>query len=340
MPEVLAGHFFGVGSLGEADHDLPMQYMKRIALPYSFGITAFREEDMIRQFGAVVNSYEEMGDFVLDVDIHTYREITSEDGPLLPDESYMHSLYSMMNGTKYRYFKTQQTAPATMCFSIRGSDGKQLLNRSMFHFFARLMSRIALGQVKHLEKYCESIILCQDDPGLGFVRDMIETGQINDISLEQIVEKTEAIYPSRVIPAFHYCDDWRELRLDDWYLLWDSIPKLAHIDVVRYPPDTSSEQAERMNKFMKSGGGLALGLLPNVDEGYSRSVLETLEINLAETLNKMVSSGVDLDLIRRNTMLSTQCGLSGASISLTREIHEQSYHFKSKFTDVLERIAR
>ncbi len=317
-----------------------MQYMKKLVLPYAFQLPAFREEDMIRQFGAIVEGYEEEGAYVLDVDINTYRDITNEDEPLAPDDICMPSLYSLMNGTQYRYFKTQQTAPATMCFSIRGSDGKQLLNRSMFHFFVRLMSRIALGQLRHLEKSCTTIILCQDDPSLGFVRNMIETGQASDVSLEQVFGKTDTIYPSGVVPAFHYCGDWRELRKDDWFLLWNSSPKLAHIDVLRYPPDIDEEQAEKVNDFMKRGGGLALGLLPNVDEGYTCSVLETLRVSLATTLGKMIRSGIDIDLVERNTMLSTQCGLSGASVSLTREIHEQSAYFRSEFTDVLERLTR
>ena len=340
LPEQLAGQFFGVGSLGETDHISPLLYMKKLAIPYSFQITALREEDMIRQFGAVVEGYEEEGDFVLDSSIHTYRDVTGEDEPILPDEKHMHSLYSLMDGTVYPYFKTQQTAPATMCFSIRGSDGKQLLNRSMFYFFERLMSRIALGQLKHLEKFCSVIILCQDDPGLGFVRNMIVKGQVTDISLEQIVQRTDAIYPIGVIPAYHYCDDWRELKMEDWYILWDSVPKLAHIDVVRYPPDITSEQAEKMNKFMKRGGGLALGVLPNIDDAYSSPVLETLDQNLNSTLTKLIHNGVDIDLIRRNTMISTQCGLSGASVHLTREIHEQSINFKKRFLDIVERINR
>jgi len=340
LPEDLIGQFFGVGSLGEKDHNSPLLYMKELALPYSFQVTALRDEDMIRQFGSVIDSYEENGDFVLDVDIHTYREVTSEDEPILPDEAHLHSLYSLMDGTRYPYFKTQQTAPATMCFSIRGTDGKQLLNRSMFHFFERLMSRIALGQKKHLARYCDSIILCQDDPGLGFVRSMIEKGQVTDISLEQIVRTTDKIYPSGVIPAYHYCDDWRDLKKDDWYILWESKPKLAHIDVVRYPPDVTMEQAEVMNHFMKNGGGLAIGVLPNVDDAYSSSVVDTLEKNLTSTVAKMINCGIDIDLVKRNTMVSTQCGLSGASVQLTREIHEQSKHFKSMFHDIIERIAR
>jgi hypothetical protein len=340
LPKELAGQFFGVGSLGETDHKSPIQYIKKLTLPYSFQVTALREEDMIRQFGSVVEGYEEEGDFVLDSDMHIYREITGEDEPILPDEAHMHSLYSLMDGTNYRFFKTQQTAPATMCFSIRDSDGKQLLNRSMFHFFERLMSRIALGQVKHLKKFCEVIIICQDDPGLGFVRNMIETNKVTDISLKQIVQRTDKIYPPEVIPAYHYCDDWRALNRDDWYILWDSIPKLVHIDVVRYPPDITSEQAEKMNNFMKKGGGLALGVLPNIDDGYSKPVIETLEHNLTSTLTKLIHSGVDDALMQRNTMVSTQCGLSGASIALVREIHEQSVHFKKRFLDILETINR
>jgi len=336
LPKQLAGHFFGVGSLGEPDASVPSEYISKLALPYVYQMTASRDEDMIRQFAAVIDEFEEDGDFILNVDIHTYREITSEDDALLPEEVNLGALYSLMNGTRYPFFKTQQTAPATMCFSIRDSNGQQLVNQSMFHFFERLMSRIAQGQVKHLREHCKTIIFCQDDPGLGFVKNMIETGKVTDLTLKQVIEKTDGIYPANVIPAFHFCDDWRAIESDGWYPLWESKPKLAHIDVVRYPPELESEQADKVNLFLQNGGGFALGALPNVDDGFSQAILDTLHANLKSTFDAFVKSGVDLQLIGRNSMVSTQCGLSGASPKLTREIHELSSEFPAIFKEQIE----
>ncbi|MHA1634754.1 MAG: hypothetical protein ACTSUZ_09380 [Candidatus Thorarchaeota archaeon] len=336
LPKQLAGHFFGVGSLGEPDASVPSEYISKLALPYVYQMTASRDEDMIRQFAAVIDEFEEDGDFILNVDIHTYREITSEDDALLPEEVNLGALYSLMNGTRYPFFKTQQTAPATMCFSIRDSNGQQLVNQSMFHFFERLMSRIAQGQVKHLREHCKTIIFCQDDPGLGFVKNMIETGKVTDLTLKQVIEKTDGIYPANVIPAFHFCDDWRAIESDGWYPLWESKPKLAHIDVVRYPPELDSEQADKVNLFLQNGGGFALGALPNVDDGFSQAILDTLHANLKSTFDAFVKSGVDLQLIGRNSMVSTQCGLSGASPKLTREIHELSSEFPAIFKEQIE----
>jgi len=203
----------------------------------------------------------------------------------------------------------------------------------MFHFFERLMSRIAQGQLEYLRKYCDTIIFCQDDPGLGFVKNMIENGQVTDLTLERVIEKTDGIFPEGVIPAFHFCDDWRSLKKDSWYPLWESRPKLAHIDVARYPPEVDSEQAEKMNRFLKNGGGLALGVLPNVDDGFTQPILDTLRSNLECVFQAFAKSGVDLELVERNSMVSTQCGLSGASPKLTREIHELSGEFQSIFRE-------
>ena len=336
MPKQLAGHFFGVGSLGEPDSSVPMEYIKKLKLPYVYQLTSSRDEDMIRQFAAAIDEYEENGDFILDVDIHTYREITSEYEPLLPEEVNMAALYSLMDETNYPFFKTQQTAPSTMCFSIRDSDGIQLVNRSMFHFFERLMARIAKGQFNLLKDHCKTIIFCQDDPGLGFVKNMVESGKVSDLTFEQIIEKTDGIYPQGVIPAFHFCDDWRTLKKDDWYPLWESRPKIAHIDVLRYPPEVDSEQSEKMNKFMQKGGGLALGALPNVDDGFSETVLDTLRTNLNRIFKAFTSSGVDLELVKRNSMISTQCGLSGASPKLTKYIHEISEEFPAIFSEQIK----
>jgi hypothetical protein len=198
------------------------------------------------------------------------------------------------------------------------------------------MARIAQGQFNQLKKNCKTIIFCQDDPSLGFVKNMIETGKIADLTLEQIIAKTDGIYPDNVIPAFHYCDDWRRMKAGDWYPLWESKPKLAHIDVVRYPPELDPEQSEKINKFMQNGGGFALGALPNVDDGFSQSVLDTLRANLKSTFQAFTKSGVDLELIGRNSMVSTQCGLSGASPKLTREIHEVSKEFPIIFNEQIK----
>ena len=99
LPRGLAGHFFGVGSLGEPDPELPVDYVKKLKIPYTYSITALREEDMIRQFAVLVDGFEEDGDFILDVDIHAYREMISDDDPLLVDQQHGHSLYLMMNGS-------------------------------------------------------------------------------------------------------------------------------------------------------------------------------------------------------------------------------------------------
>ncbi len=325
-----------MGSLGENDFQAPLEYIKKLKLPYSFQLTAIREEDMIRQFAAVIDEFEENGDFILDVDLYSYQEITSDNEPLLVDEKNLHSLYALMDGTNYPFFKTQQTAPATMCFSIRGSDGKQLVNQSMFHFFESLMRRIAQGQVQHLSKSCDTIILCQDDPGLGFVKQMIETGHVTDLSFKRIIEITDGIYPKQVIPAYHYCDDWRVLEQNGWFPLWESRPKIVHIDVLRYPPKVDAEHAEKINAFLKRGGSLALGVLPNIDDSYEKPVLETLEDNLTVMIDICQKSGIDVGLLGSTSMISTQCGLSGASQKLTRQIHESSLDFRNIFLKSIE----
>ncbi|MFW9805658.1 MAG: hypothetical protein ACFFFK_02885, partial [Candidatus Thorarchaeota archaeon] len=166
--------------------------------------------------------------------------------------------------------------------------------------------------------------------------ELIKRGQGPGIGLREIVKKTDSVYPESSIPAYHYCDDWRMLDFEGWFPLWESKSKIVHIDVVRYPPEVSQEQAETLNEFLKHGGGLALGALPNVDDAYSMTILETLETNLTESFQHLKTSGVDLDLIEKNTMISTQCGLSGASPQLSRDIHIESSKFPQIFLDILE----
>ncbi|TFF91089.1 hypothetical protein EU545_05695 [Candidatus Thorarchaeota archaeon] len=340
LPAELVGQFFGVGSLGEEEPNSPASYIKQLALPYAYQIPKLREEDMIRQFAALVDGFEEEGDFVFDIDIQAYREVTADEEAIHIDEKHLHSIHALMDGTHYGFFKTQQTAPATMAYSIRGTNGKQHLTEALFHFYWRLMKRIAAGQMEMLTNHCDSIVFCQDDPGLGHVKSMIEDEKIPDLSLAEIIARTDTLYPDDVIPAYHYCDDWRKLRTDDKYVLWDAKPKIVHLDLVRYTPSVDADQAEKINAFMKRGGGIALGILPNVDEAFSESLLKTLEHNLASSLREMEDSGIDVEEVARSSMISTQCGLSGASISLTREIHSESHKFPEVFNRVMSKTAR
>jgi hypothetical protein len=204
----------------------------------------------------------------------------------------------------------------------------------MFHFFASLTKRIAKGQYLQLSPHCDTLILSQDDPAIGFVFDMIESGKVEDLSLKYIGTVTDSLYPKEVIPAYHYCHDWRILQEDGWHFIWESKPKIIHIDALSYPPDLQEDQAEKLNHFIERGGGLALGILPNMDDMYKASVLETLEKNLRSSLNMFKDCGVNLDLLRMNTMLSTQCGLHSASESLIREIHDKSKEFPNIFESV------
>ena len=334
LPENLIGEFYGVGSLNEPKPEEPLKYITKLRVPYTYQLTNFKEEDMIRQIGYLVEGFEEKGEFILDVDFHTYRSITSEESLLLLDEKHARSLYLMTKNSKYEYLKTHQTAPASMCYSTRGSDGKQLVSQSMLHFFASLTKRIANGQVELLSPHCSTLILSQDDPAIGFVNEMIVRGKVEDLNLKHIGKVTDSLFPKEVIPAYHYCYDWTNLQEEDWYYLWESIPKLVHIDIISFPPNFGEEQAEKINHFLEVGGALALGVLPNVDEGYNSSVKETLEHNLHTFMTQFKQSGVDLDLLKVNTMVSTQCGLHSASIPLIRELHESSKEFPQIFEAV------
>lgn len=334
LPDELAGEFFPVGSVGGNDHDLTKAYVKQIKLPYTFQLPSFKEEDMIRQFGVLIDGFEDDGVLTLDIDLHTYRSIVDNDEPFIPDETHFRSLYLMIDGTHYRFLKTQQTAPTTMGFSVRGTDGKQLLSKSLLRLFTSLMRRVSEGQREHLSNHVDVLFLCQDDPALGHVVDMVNRGEV-DFGMKEVLRSTESVFPSGIVPCYHYCDDWRRLYVDGHYLLWERQPRLVHIDVLAYPPVVDSTQAEAINAFLERGGGLAIGVLPNVDDEFHAEVHKVLKANLKSVIKSFDSSGVDLDLLRTRAMVSTRCGLAGASEGLSKQIHEKSPQFRPIYNEIL-----
>ncbi len=331
----LVGAFFAVGSVSDSSPESPLSYVRTLQLPYWYQLPALREEDMVRQFAYVIEGFEEKGEFTLDVDVYTYWGILENNEPITIDESHAHGLYLLRAlGTHFPVFKTQQTAPATMCFTIRDSRGHNLVSPSMLRFFTALMRRIAEWQYEFLSDFCDSVILCQDDPALGFVLGIIDKEDKSGLTVRQIVRETESVFPPRTIPSYHYCEDWRTLEYDGTHLLWETSPKIVHIDVLTYPPMISEKQSEKINRFLERGGAVALGVLPNTNDGYDRPVRQLLERNLTSALRLFADSGVDVSLLADNVLISTQCGLSRASPELVREIH----HTSECFPEVLEAV--
>ncbi len=321
ISDSLRGHFLGVGSVGGLDCEAPLQYVASLAVPYCYQLPSHREEDMVRQFAYLIDGFERNDDYILDLDMSTYQDIVLDDDPLLPDEQHASAFYRMMREKSYVVYKTQQTAPATMSFSIRSPSGKTMVSADMFRLFSCLMRRVARGQAEYLKQNCESVILCQDDPAIGFVQEMIANGEAPGLTFDSVINETERVYPTDVIPAYHYCSDWRVLRHKSQYPLWESRRKIVHIDLVRYPPPVNEEQSERISSFLKGGGGIALGVIPNTDEGFTNGVAPTIRRNLRIALKGFRNCGVDVSLVSENALVSTQCGLFHASASLTAKIH-------------------
>ncbi|MDF1540583.1 MAG: hypothetical protein P1Q69_16925, partial [Candidatus Thorarchaeota archaeon] len=321
LPSELIGHFLGVGSLVESKIDEAMEYVLNLRLPYTYQTPSIQEEDMIRQFGSLLDDFEKEGTFIFDADRDIFTEMIQDTDALLPYKSHFHTIHNFIEYSPFSYLKTQLTAPASMCYSIRDSGGNQHLTPQMFRFFASLMSRIAKGYVNHFRDAVGTLMVCLDDPAMGFVIDLIDNGKVPGLVPRQVMGVTDQILPDSVVPIYHYCYDWRILKSEGIHLLWESKPKIAHLDMVAYPPDIDSEQAELVNKFIEAGGGIALGVLPNTDAPYDNGVLQVFEESLLRTLKLLQKSGVDLALLQSNAMVSTQCGLSGGSPEISREIH-------------------
>lgn len=333
VPDELKGHFLGVGSLVEESENSAMEYILNLTLPYTYQRPSNPEEDMIRQFGSVLDGFEERGTFIYDPDFDEFQSILQDDESLLPERRYFPSIYEM-KPFSFQFLKTQITAPSTMCYSIRGEDGRQHLTPQMFRFFCSLTRKILKGYVALFADSSETLIVCQDDPSFGFVTEAIDVGNVPGLSARFMMKSTDEVFPEQVIPAYHYCYDWRVLYTEGYHLIWESKPKIAHLDMVTYPPEIESAQAELINSFLQSGGGIALGILPNIDSAYSEPVLSYYQKSLRKTIRLLTEAGVNIDLLEENSMVSTQCGLSGATPTLSREIHENDKKYPQIMRDV------
>ena len=83
LPPELAGHFLGVGSLVESKFGEAMDYVLNLALPYAYQRPKLPEEDMIRQFGALLDGFEREGTFIYDVTLDAFNEMIEDEDSLI-----------------------------------------------------------------------------------------------------------------------------------------------------------------------------------------------------------------------------------------------------------------
>ena len=215
---------------------------------------------------------------------------------------------------KLAFAKVQIAGPATVQWVTKTSDGMPAsefaeLDQQIF----RLLLAKGMAMVKGLRKVAATPILYLDEPGL-YALDRRNPRHL--VTLQELRVLALALQREGALVGLHCCSN------TDWAAILDLGLDLISLDV-RLSLDALLEEREPFKRYLASGAGLSLGIIPTdlrssfaVDE-----LVDAVEVSLDATLGPR---GVR-ELASR-TVLTPACGLALRSVMDAERTFEELRH--------------
>ena len=224
-------------------------------------------------------------------------------------ETYAPGLYTLVrllgkydDKRAHNFIKGQIVGPITFAASVKGSDGKALLyDTELMEAMTNGISIKALWQLKSLASTGRRPILFFDEPYLsGF------GSAFSPISRERVIEVLSACVRflkdrADALIGIHCCGN------TDWGMLLEAGPDIISFDAYGYM-DYFVLYATDIGEFLEKGGHIAWGIVPT-SEFTGTETVEDLESRLHQGAARLVSSGVDRDLLWERSILTPSCGM-------------------------------
>ncbi len=212
------------------------------------------------------------------------------------------------------FLKVQVTGPVTFGQSIRTPDGKTLLDDPEFaDVTPKLLGAKGAWLASRIRALGRTPIIFFDEPGLtGF------GSAFSNLSREQVVQLLQetaqiAASDGPVLTGTHICGN------TDWNMVIASGLDIINFDAYGFL-DHFLLYPEEIKKFLTRGGRLAWGIVPTLD--YTGQKAEELAGKLKAGLEKLAGQGFDLDMVRKQSLITPACGVGSRTEDTARAIIE------------------
>ncbi|MBM4237399.1 MAG: methionine synthase [Euryarchaeota archaeon] len=209
-----------------------------------------------------------------------------------------------------RRVKGQVTGPVSTGLQIFDSDGKpSLYDEGYCEIIRKNLNMMARRQERALRSKCDEVIMFIDEPSLSLLGTPFASVSW-DNAVNWINEVGEGLEGPK---AVHCCGN------TDWPKLLSASIDILSFDAYYYAYAIALYPDE-LESFLKKGGALAWGIVPNSEDAMNEESVASL-VELAERgFELLVEKGLDRDLVIRNSLLTPQCGLGGVSEAMSGRI--------------------
>jgi len=201
-----------------------------------------------------------------------------------------------------RFVKGQITGPLTFGLSILDEQGlPALYDDTLSDVVCKGILMKSLWQLDRLRPLAKTMILFVDEPILASFGSAALINLSRERAVACLKEVFSAIKASGAIVGSHCCGN------TDWSLLIEAEADILNFDAYLYK-DSIGLYADSVAGFLAKGGSLAWGIVPS-ESRYLRHTAEELFASLVEGIDALAARGIPRELLERNLLLTTSCGL-------------------------------
>ncbi|MGR3317042.1 MAG: hypothetical protein ACUZ8O_00975 [Candidatus Anammoxibacter sp.] len=201
---------------------------------------------------------------------------------------------------KLRAIKGQIVGPITLAGITKDKNKIAVINDSTgFDAIVKTLAMKACWQLEQFKKFNVPQIIFVDEPYLASIGSAfanIKTTQVVD-SLNEIFN---SIHENNALAGIHCCGN------TDWAMLIDTTVDIINFDAYGYM-DAVLLYWRDVKVFLERGGILAWGIVPTTED-INEATVDSLINKMEAGINKLISNGIDPNLIYQNSLITPSCG--------------------------------
>ncbi len=197
--------------------------------------------------------------------------------------------------------KGQITGPVSLGLQMIDQDGKPVIyDETYSEIMRKNLNLMARWQERELRKKCPQTIMFIDEPYLSIIGTPFASVSQSDV-IKWIDEVTFGLEGKKGI---HCCAN------TDWPFVMSMDIDILSFDAYDYGY-TIALYPEAVEKFLKRGGCLAWGIVPNNEETIKKENPASMVRQVEKLFHSLEEKGVDQELLLKQSIFTPQCGLSG-----------------------------
>lgn len=200
--------------------------------------------------------------------------------------------------------KGQVTGPISLGLQVTDWNRRPILyDEIMADALSKLLRLKATWQERQLGTLGPRTLLFVDEPFLSTFGSAYVS-----LSREQVLCSLEEVFAGiQGLKGLHCCGN------TDWGMLLDTSVDVISFDAYEYAVPFGLYAAE-IRSFLRRGGVIAWGIVPNDGERLAAETVESLVARLQGAMDLLVQKGISLDDLLHRSLVTAACGLGTLSV--------------------------